>query len=596
MKFALFLQIFTLLSLFSLTSFALEVKKSGSYIESSNEWQSDKDQWIKLTLDLLIKDQTQKNLNINNDAKESHPFTQNQIQIFIQQAHQGKPNSQLILGLFHLFGIQQVKNIQTAIKWIKIASRGLNPDSFLYLNLLNKHLKLNSKQEFENYLRYVDLTDNSSDIHPYVYLQLGTMNLLGEGTKQNEKLAIQYLLKADTNGSYKAAYYLAMLYLDGSETTPTNKKEALKWLTKASHNQVPSACYHLAKFFENGELVPRDQKKAIELYRLASKYNHPKAKYKLSEIYKEGRYVAFDSKKYVKYLQQAADLGELDAIYDLAKLYLFGTKSFTKDQSKAKTYLIQAANKKHEESRKLLASLYLELKVYSKAYEWFEKLANENDTDSLYICAKMLFEGIGTHQNQQKFLIYLKQAALQKHPKACALYANILYQEANESEEISVYQGAFYWMMQAAKLGELEAQYQLAIFYSKGLGTVINKQQAFYWYSKAASQNHVNSHIILASMLMAGEGHEIDSLLAIHHYKQAALLNDRDAQVILYKLFSQGDLITQDLIEAYAWLNVINAYTHEFHDRLRDLQNEMSPKSLTVAQNLSLQYLHKIQN
>ncbi|MCO4784033.1 MAG: sel1 repeat family protein [Candidatus Cloacimonetes bacterium] len=595
MKLPHFLQILAFFCLFSLTSFALEAKRSGTFFESPNQWQADKDQWITHTLDLLIRNKIQKNRNINNDAKDSHPFTQNQIQIFIQQARQNKTNSQLIFGLFHLFGIQRPQNTKQALYWIKKASKGLNPESYLFLNLLNKYHKVNTNQEYENYLRYIELIDEPSAVHGYVYLQLGTMNLLGEGTTQNEKLAIDYLIKADSKGSHRASYYLAMLYLDGSETTPMDKNKALQWLKKASKYQNPSACYHLAKFFEKGDLLPRDQSAALELYKIASKNNHAKAKYRLSQIYKEGRVVKYDSQKYLKYLQQSADLGELHAIYDLAKLYLFGEKILSKDATLAKKYLIKAAEKKHKESRKLLASLYLEIKLYSKAYEWFEQLALENDTDSLYICGKMLLDGIGVQNNHQKFLLFLKQASLQKHPKACTLYAKILYQEASDEEDISLYQDAFYWMMQAAKLNQVEAQYQLAVFYSKGIGTVINKQQAYYWYKKAASQNHVNSHIILASMLMAGEGHEANSQMAIHHYKQAALLNDRDAQVILYKLFSQGDLITQDLIEAYAWLNIINAYTHEFHGRLQELQNEMSAKSLTLAQNLSLQYLHTIQ-
>ncbi|PCJ16419.1 MAG: hypothetical protein COB02_16270 [Candidatus Cloacimonadota bacterium] len=580
-------QITLLILISSVYSYAIDI--------DYNTWQNDRMRWVQNSINLLIKAQSQNKFELFQSAKNSHPFTNEEIKIYIQQAHHNKANSQIILGLFYLFGIQHKQDIKKAVKWIKKASKSLYPQSYLILNLLKKYQNLNNKQEFENYKRYLDLTDNENEVHVFAYLQLGIMKLLGEGTSKNEKLALQYLKLADKKGSSQASYYLAMLYLDGSENITINKKLALKWLKKAALNHHPSACYYLARFYEEGILLSRDMVSAIRFYYFASNQNHAKATYRLSLLLSEGKIIPYNFKKSFNYLQKAAKLGELNAIFDLAKLYLYKNSKIIKNQHLAKKWLEKAAQKNHLESQKLLASLYLEIKLYTKAFKWFQKLALTGDSRSSYMVAKMLLDGIGVNKDYKSFLYFLKQAALSNHPKASNLYANILYQKALDTDKISLFQDSFYWMMKAAKLGEAESQYQLAIFYSKGLGTVTNKQQAFYWYQKAAKQSHINSHIVLASMLMNGEGHEIDTNRAVYHYKQAAILNDKDAQMLLYKLFSQGDSIDQNLVEAYAWLNVLNAHTHEFFDELQDIQNEISSNDLNQAQNLSLSYLHKIQ-
>ncbi|MCJ8344963.1 sel1 repeat family protein [bacterium] len=559
-------------------------------------WQEQRTQWINQCIQLLIAHEKQNNLHLLEDAKDSHPFTDSEIEIYIQQAHQNRPNSQLILALFHLFAIHHHQSTRKAILWFKRASKSLHPQSFLFLNLLKKELKLSSSQEFENYQRYMDLLEDKKQSHAYVDLQMGIMKLLGEGTSKDELLAIDYLKSAHQKGSDDASYYLSMLYLDGSQTIEVDQKLAVKWLKEAALNDHASASYYLAKIYEEGKLESRDMDAAIQLYQSAAKKNHAKSLYRLSQLYSAGKVLAHDAKKSLQYLQRSADLGELPAIFELAKLYLYGNLRIGKDAHLAKQYLEKASQRNHQESQRLLASLYIELQLYQDAFYWFEKLALEGDTEASYMCAKMLLDGIGIQQNHQSFLFYLKQAALQNHGKACLIYANILFTDAQSQENISLYQDSIYWMMKSAKLNVAQAQYQLAVFYSKGLGTIINKTQAFYWYQRAANQDHIDAHIVLASMLMNGEGHEMDIDKALFHYQEAALQNDADAQIILYKLYSQGDTVDLDQVKAYAWLNILNAYTQEFYPQLQKLQEEMSAKELNRAQKLSLTFLTTIQN
>ena len=49
---------------------------------------------------------------------------------------------------------------------------------------------------------------------------------------------------------------------------------------------------------------------------------------------------------------------------------------------------------------------------------------------------------------------------------------------------------AFYWTRRAAEHGDWDGQYNLACFYTEGIGTACDPQLAAYWYRQAALQGH----------------------------------------------------------------------------------------------------------
>ncbi|WNC72824.1 hypothetical protein RGQ13_02280 [Thalassotalea psychrophila] len=63
------------------------------------------------------------------------------------------------------------------------------------------------------------------------------------------------------------------------------------------------------------------------------------------------------------------------------------------------------------------------------------------------------------------------------------------------------YQAAFDIYMEAAKIGDAEAQYQLGVIHLKGLGQSINNFKAIIWFSLAAEHKHKNAQQIYDQLL-----------------------------------------------------------------------------------------------
>ena len=51
-------------------------------------------------------------------------------------------------------------------------------------------------------------------------------------------------------------------------------------------------------------------------------------------------------------------------------------------------------------------------------------------------------------------------------------------------------QKAYYWFMQSAVQGDMDAQYSLGMCYEEGLGVDVDLEEARDWYARAAEQGH----------------------------------------------------------------------------------------------------------
>lgn len=52
---------------------------------------------------------------------------------------------------------------------------------------------------------------------------------------------------------------------------------------------------------------------------------------------------------------------------------------------------------------------------------------------------------------------------------------------------------AVYWYTKAAKQGDPDAQYNLAVSYDNGEGVAENDRNAAYWYTQAAEQGYLKA-------------------------------------------------------------------------------------------------------
>ena len=114
-----------------------------------------------------------------------------------------------------------------------------------------------------------------------------------------------------------------------------------------------------------------------------------------------------------------------------------------------------------------------------------------------------------------------------------------------------------------AKQGHATAQYNLGVFYAKGLGVAQDDAEAVKWYRKAAEQGVADAQYNLGSMYYDGQG------------------------------------VTQDYVQTHMWLNVAASSFPPGKDRDKALKErdrvakKMTPAQISEAQKLAREWRPK---
>ena len=107
----------------------------------------------------------------------------------------------------------------------------------------------------------------------------------------------------------------------------------------------PKAAYNLALLYLDGQTLPQDVKRAAELFRIAADAGNPEAQYALATFYKEGTGVPKDIEKAVRLLQAASLADNVDAEVEYA-IALFNGTGTPKNEAAAVALLRKAAKAK----------------------------------------------------------------------------------------------------------------------------------------------------------------------------------------------------------------------------------------------------------
>lgn len=100
---------------------------------------------------------------------------------------------------------------------------------------------------------------------------------------------------------------------------------------------------------------------------------------------------------------------------------------------------------------------------------------------------------------------------------------------------------AFYWYEQAARQGLASAQYNLGHKYMSGIGTRKNPEKALHWWVKAAHQEHELAQFNIASAYYRGIGVELDQEAAQFWFSKAAANGEpRSIKILQSPLFTQA--------------------------------------------------------
>lgn len=147
----------------------------------------------------------------------------------------------------------------------------------------------------------------------------------------------------------------------------------------------------------------------------------------------------------------------------------------------------QAAMNGRPEAQFMIAGQYLEgggaAPNASEAAKWYHKAARQGLAPAQYRLATLFERGAGVERNAGRAIFWYEKAAAQGHVKAMHNLGVLL-----ASDQHSDPAAAARWFTAAARHGLKDSQYNLALFYERGLGVSEDLAEAFFWYSAAAGQ------------------------------------------------------------------------------------------------------------
>ncbi len=159
-----------------------------------------------------------------------------------------------------------------------------------------------------------------------------------------------------------------------------------------------------------------------------------------------------------------------------------------------------------------------------------------------------------------------------------SLYAN------GDGVEVDDYK-AFEWYVKSASGGNVQAQSNVGAMYAMGNGVDKDSDQAIIWFEKASDEGDPNAQFNLA-VLLSNDSHGITKDLerAVRLYRSAAEKGHYPSQARLGHMYSIGQGVKKDRIQAYVWLSL--AAQHGIGTALNALEavaNQMSSEEKAEA-------------
>ncbi|MBQ9715853.1 MAG: SEL1-like repeat protein [Clostridia bacterium] len=168
--------------------------------------------------------------------------------------------------------------------------------------------------------------------------------------------------------------------------------------------------------------------------------------------------------------------------------------------------------------------------------------AQQGDAQAQFELARCYYNGDKIEQDYQKALDWFKKSAEQGHAEAqfefglCYYDGCLVKQDAKKAVE---------WLEKSAEQGFAKAQSLLGICFEDGTGVAEDAEKALYWYTKAADQGDVDALYNLALFYNGGIV-ENDDQKAMYHLQKAIDSGDADIQYRAAYWFERGVATKQD--------------------------------------------------
>lgn len=150
----------------------------------------------------------------------------------------------------------------------------------------------------------------------------------------------------------------------------------------------------------------------------------------------------------------------------------------------------QAANYGYVPAFNLIAEIYYLKKNYKKAWKWYLKSAEANDSIGQYYVGYFYQEGLHVQKNAHLAVKYYEKSAGQGLAQAVLAIADCYKLGIGYKKDVKK---SMEYLKLAADNGYAEAQYRMGLYFQTGENGSKNVIQAAYWYQKANLQGHVRA-------------------------------------------------------------------------------------------------------
>ena len=481
----------------------------------------------------------------------------------IVKADNGSSEDQLSLGRCYLYGEGVPKDIESAIKWLKMAAENnsyigstKNDAQLLLAKIYEKEsFFYNPKEAFVWYKAAAESGHVPSKIKT-AELLLTNKNLSDKPKKDAE----QYLLDACSSGDPKAELKLAEFYLDNGEG---NKKVVLPLLYQAAGKGEGRAAYMIGSIFKAGKITVKSNRMALNWFQKAKLLGYPSAQDEIDAYEKNP-----PSPELSDALIQKAKNGDTEAELKMGLIYYQGEGIGT-DYYEAEKWLRKAAQKNAPIACRILGELYsrdlfIDEELYALASDYGIRNAEP----------------------------WLKQAAESGNIDAAKLLGVLLIQKPNDDEVISWVEKPKKLLDPLARNGDLQATQALQILRSRWP----------YPYSKElleeAEKEVPEALFDLGWAYMYGEGVVKDPRKAVEMFERAYKKGQTHSAEKIYIIYKN---VLKNEKEAEKWerekssLKRKNATEEQNKDnqKLLEIKNSIIEKSLEQVYADSPQLLAK---
>lgn len=351
--------------------------------------------------------------------------------------------------------------------------------------------------------------------------------------------------------------------------------------------------------------------------------------------------------------EKAAALEEADGWNGMGCCYLVG-RGVNKDEQLAIYYFEKAATKGSARAMCNLADYFSKLENSNEAFYWYEKAAKLGFSHALKGLGCCYLFGRGIPVNKEKAKELFEKAASQGSSRAMCYLAAYFYidkeldlytKAASMGDYVAEYHlgqyymhqhlgsiswevvsrrdtvKAFEWFMKSALKNYSLAQYEIGLFYEKGVNPCIrNTEKALYWYTKAANNNYAlamyamgriyangeddvtpnyskaYSYYLMAAdrglkeaqfsvgiALLYGKGVNINEKLSYKYLLKAALQGHPEAQYQVSLLLLNGIGVEKDEKRAVNFLRSINDIENSIYFKAIDLLNQIEDKTKIIS-------------